>query len=71
VRGRSEYRVKLTACFTFTIDDTIQARAGLNKLELEEAIDREWWWLSGSTDVLLESSWELDRFKELPAAEAP
>jgi hypothetical protein len=32
---------------------------------LEEAIDRNWWWISGSTDVLLESGWTLDAFEEV------
>ena len=67
MRGRTGYRVELTACFTFSIEETILGPAGLTRIELEEVIDREWWWLSGSTRVLLESSWELESFEELPA----
>jgi hypothetical protein len=69
VHRRSDYRVELKACFTFTIEETVSGPAGLTQVELEEIIDQEWWWLSGSTDVLLESSWELEGFEESPAGD--
>jgi hypothetical protein len=59
-----EYEVELTAHFTFTIQDTIEGGPGLTRDEVEDLVDNNWWWLSGSTDVLLESAWELESFEE-------
>lgn len=60
------FRVELVADFTFTVSETIEAPVGATRDQLEELIDRDWWWISGSTDVLLESSWKLESFEELP-----
>jgi hypothetical protein len=60
-------RVELVADFTFTISETIEVPASVSRQELEDHISRNWWWISGSTDVLLESSWELESFEELLA----
>ena len=59
------YRVEVTANFTFTISEALAAPSGSSAADLEELIDRNWWWICGSTDVLLESSWELQSFEEL------
>jgi hypothetical protein len=64
--SRSSYRVSLIACFEMTIDETLEGAAGLTREDLEELIRQNWWWLSGSTKVLLESSWVLEDFEELP-----
>ncbi|HET9672036.1 MAG TPA: hypothetical protein VFQ40_04225 [Actinomycetota bacterium] len=64
---RCRYRVELTACFEVTIDEVIDAPAGLGRAALEEVIDRTWWWISGATDVLFDSSWKLEGFEELPS----
>ena len=68
--NRSEYAVELTACFQFSIDTTIQGPPGLTKGELEDRIEADWQSISVETDVLLESHWELDGFKERPMAGA-
>lgn len=60
------FRVALIADFTFVINEMIEAPANVSRAELEEVIERNWWWMSGSTDVLLESSWQLESFEEVP-----
>jgi hypothetical protein len=60
------FRVELIADFTFVINEMIEAPANVSRAELEEVIERNWWWMSGSTDVLLESSWQLESFEEVP-----
>jgi hypothetical protein len=60
----SMYEVQLVATFTFTIGDTIEGPPGLSREQVEELVDANWWWLSSSTDVLLESSWDLESFEE-------
>ena len=59
----SRYRVTLTAEFTFSIDEVIETPAGATQAQIEEIIDRNWGWISGSTDVLLESRWELESYE--------
>jgi len=66
---RHRYRVELVADFTFIIHETIEAPPGASRQELEDVIERDWWWISGSTDVLLESGWMLESFEELPAGD--
>lgn len=61
------YRVEMVATFTVTISENLRGPAALGASQIEELIDRNWWWISGSTDVLLESNWELESFEELPA----
>jgi hypothetical protein len=58
------YEVQLVATFMFTIGDTIEGPPGLSREQVEELVDANWWWLSASTDVLLESSWDLESFEE-------
>jgi hypothetical protein len=60
------FRVELIADFTFVISEMIEAPANVSRPELEDLIERNWWWISGSTDVLLESSWQLEGFEEVP-----
>jgi hypothetical protein len=64
---KSSYRVELIGEFSFIINETVHAAPGATRQQLEETIEDNWWWISGSTDVLLESSWELENFEELPA----
>ena len=67
VRGketRFEYIIDLTACFTFSITTTLEGPPGLGRDEIEERIEAEWMWISLDTDVLLESSWEIESIKE-------
>ena len=65
--NRAEYHFELTACMTFTVAESLPGPAGLLRDELEELIEKNWSWISGSMDVLLESSWELERFEERSA----
>ena len=60
------FRVELIADFTFVISEMIEAPVNVSRAELEDLIERNWWWISGSTDVLLESSWQLESFEEVP-----
>jgi hypothetical protein len=62
--ARSEYAVELTACFTFTISTTLEGAAGLGRAEIEDLIEADWMWISADTDVLLESSWQLESIEE-------
>jgi hypothetical protein len=63
--GSSFYRIELTACFVVTINEVVEGPHHLTKEQLVDVIEQNWWWISGSTDVLLESSWELEEFEEL------
>ena len=60
------YRIELVADFRFTVREVIEAPREVSREDLEGIIDRNWWWISGSTDVLLESSWQLQSCEELP-----
>lgn len=64
--GSAEYKFELVAQFTVTIGDAIEGPPGLSRLQVEELIEQNWWWISGSTEVLLQSSWELESFEERP-----
>jgi hypothetical protein len=61
----AEYRVELTACFVFGITTTLDGPKGLSREMLEDLIESNWQWVSIDTDVLLESHWQLEAFKEL------
>jgi hypothetical protein len=61
---RSEYGVELTACFTFSISTTLEGPVGLSEDDIEEMIEADWLYISLDTDVLLESSWQLESFEE-------
>jgi hypothetical protein len=58
-----EYEVKLTGTFVQTIWGRIEGPRGLSRAGVEELIEANWAELSMNTDVLLESSWELDDFR--------
>lgn len=60
----SEYIIELTACFTFSITTTLEGPRGLGRDEIEDRIEADWTWISLDTDVLLESSWELESIEE-------
>jgi len=62
--GQSEYDVELSACFLFSIHTTLQSLSGLSQDDIEDLIEADWMWISLDTDVLLESSWELESLKE-------
>jgi hypothetical protein len=64
IEARPLYRVE--ADFSFLIHENVPGERGLDPAGVEELIERNWWWISGSTDVLLESSWQLKTFEELP-----
>jgi hypothetical protein len=70
-RNGAEYHFELTACMTFTVAESLAGPAGLSRAALEELIEENWSWISGSMDVLLESDWELESFEELPAPRTP
>jgi hypothetical protein len=63
-KKRAEYAVELTACFTFSISTTLEGEPGLDKDAIEDMIEADWMWISVDTDVLLESSWQLESFEE-------
>ena len=60
------YELELEACFLFTIETSLEAPPRHARAQIEELIDENWWWISADTDVLLESHWELESFKERP-----
>ena len=68
---RSEYAIELTACFTFSISTELEGRSGLDRVAIEEMIEADWMWISVNTDVLLESSWQLESFEERELPEQP
>jgi hypothetical protein len=68
---RSEYAVELTACFTFSISTTLDGPPGLERDVIEDRIEADWMWISVDTDVLLESSWQLESFEERELPEHP
>ena len=63
-RGRTEYKVDLTACFVFSIRSTLEGSRGLSRDEIEALIEANWLWVSLDTEVLLESHWELESVEE-------
>ena len=68
---RSEYAIELTACFSFSITTTVEGPPGLGRSEIEDMIEADWMWISLDTDVLLESSWELESVEERELPEDP
>jgi hypothetical protein len=60
----AEYVVELTAYFTFSIRTTLEGPSGLRRAEIEDMIEADWMWISLDTDVLLESSWEIESIEE-------
>jgi hypothetical protein len=69
--GRAEYAVELTACFTFSISTELEGESGLDRAAIEDMIEADWMWISVDTDVLLESSWQLESFEERELPEEP
>jgi hypothetical protein len=48
----------------FSISITLEGRPGLDRDAIEDMIEADWMWISVDTDVLLESSWQLESFEE-------
>jgi hypothetical protein len=59
-----EYDIELTGTFVQTISGTLEGPPGLSRDGVDALIERNWAELSANTDVLLESSWEIERFTE-------
>jgi hypothetical protein len=64
--GESVYELQLEACFLFTIETSLSGPPGLTQSQLEDLIEKQWWWISADTDVLLESHWNLVAVSETP-----
>jgi hypothetical protein len=60
-----EYEVELVGTFVQSISGSVQGAPGLNRDQIEELVDRNWAILSIGTEVLLESDWELEAYREL------
>jgi hypothetical protein len=60
-----EYEVELTGTFVQTISGTVEGPPGLSRHGVDVLIERNWHELSANTDVLLESSWILDSYREV------
>jgi hypothetical protein len=58
-----EYEVRLTGTFVQTINGRVEGPPGLSRVGVEELIELNWAELSMNTDVLLESSWQLDDYR--------
>ena len=67
-RATVAYELELTATFVQLINSRILGQAGLTRSGIEELIDGAWGHLAAETGILLESSWELNSFSELPEA---
>ena len=63
-----EYEVELTGTFVQTISGTVSGPPGLSRSRVESLVEENWAELSANTDVLLDSSWELDDFREMHAS---
>jgi hypothetical protein len=63
---RAQYQIELTGTFVQGISSTIVAQPGLSRVDIEELVERNWAELSAESHVLLESSWQLERYEELP-----
>jgi hypothetical protein len=61
-----EYDVELTGTFVQSIESRVTGPPGLSRSEIEELVDCAWAEISVDTRVLLESSWELENFVEVP-----
>jgi hypothetical protein len=61
-----EYRVDLTGTFVQGFNASLFAPPGLTRQALEEVIEGSWGEFSAGSHVLLESSWELESYVELP-----
>jgi len=55
----------------FSINTTLEGPTALSRDEVEDMIDADWMWISANTDVLLESSWQLESFEERELPEQP
>jgi hypothetical protein len=62
----AEYQVELTGTFVQAIRSSIFGPAGLPRDGIERLVEEKWSELSAEGHVLLESSWELDDYRELP-----
>lgn len=64
--GLVDYELELVGTFVQSIRGSVQGPSGLGREQIEELVDRDWSTLSIGTEVLLESSWELESFTEMP-----
>ena len=61
------YQVELVGTFVQSINGLVYGPPGLDWEGIQELVEREWADLSAETDVLLESSWELEGFRQIPS----
>jgi hypothetical protein len=60
-----EYEVELVGTFVQSIHGSVMGAPGLTRGKIEELVERDWAMLSIGTEVLLESAWELESYREL------
>lgn len=65
-RSLTEYRVEVTGTFVQGFSTSVFAPPGLSRRALEELIEASWGELSSGSHGLLESSWALESYAELP-----
>ena len=58
------YNVELTGTFVQLINGQVCGPPGLSRQDIEVLVERDWADLSAESHVLLESSWELEGFRE-------
>lgn len=63
-----EYRIELSATFDVDISSSVLGPPGLDRVGIEELVDRDWMWISADKNVLQDSSWELMSFAEARSA---
>lgn len=66
LRSVVQYEVHLVGTFVQSVRGQLSGAPGLSRAELELLVDRHWGDLSANTEVLLESTWELEGYRELP-----
>ena len=64
-----EYRIELSAIFDVDISSSVVGPPGLDRVGIEELVERDWMWICADKNVLQESSWELVDFRG-PEADA-
>ena len=63
------YDVEITGTFVQLIKGQVSGPPGLSRQDIEVLVERDWAELSAESHVLLESSWELDGFRESGGAQ--
>jgi hypothetical protein len=56
---RVEYRIELSATFDVDITSSVLGPPGLDRVGVEELIEKDWMWISADQHILQESSREL------------